>query len=257
VSSNQEITPFPVIAFYEVHSKFHLTADLWKATLSKGFEYLGEFGSTSLRHLLVAAGHSGRLLQRDLRNIRMFLLLLGLPQVEFSIEKVDRIDRFLETAGLRFPCNLMDATKVKLFDDIANSTYYEQQEQMASRARDLVRRWQLAIITDLEEHPDLGQDDQSLLTDSWKEALPMLSALSDKSAESLATVMSSIQSSSGPSYLVWKKLSHTKVLAIPSESGIIPIRSAHLKAGARAVMVKNLRENIIKYLNRRELAFTE
>jgi hypothetical protein len=257
VHQDSEITPFPVMAFFEVHSKFHLVADLWKTTLTRGFEYLGEFGTTSLREILYAAGHRGRLLHRDLRNIRAFLLLLGLPHEETSPDKVDRIQRFLELIGASFPCNWRDATIAKMFDDIASSCYYETQERLADRARDRVRRWQLAIITDIEEHPDLGPDDQSALTDHWKEALPMLAALSDKSAESLATVMSSIQSSYGPSYLVWKKLSHTKVMALPSDSGVIPIRSAHLKAGARAIMVKDLRLAILRFLNRRSSAYSD
>lgn len=236
-----EVTPFPVVGFSEFKGKFHLIGELWKTTLGRGFEYLGKVGNArSLVPLLEALGYSGRLLARELKFIRAFLILESFTTLERDVNRISEVKTFLSLFNLSWNCTWRDATIVERFDDIASSEFFSRQGAMADLAGQKVRHWRFALATELEDQADLGPDDQSELSDHWAEAIPGVAVLSAKAGESFDTVMESAQASQLPSDLVWKKLPYAKVMAIPSESGIIPTRAAHLRTGAAAVLIKDI-----------------
>lgn len=244
-----EVTPFPVVGFAEFSGKFHLIAELWKTTLGRGFDYLGRIGNArSLVPLLEALGYSGRLLARELKFIRAFLILESFVTLPREENRVSEVKTFLSLFNISWSCLQRDAIIVKTFDDIASSEFFSRQGAMADLAGQKVRHWRFALATTLEDQKDLGPDDQSELSDHWAEAIPGVAVLSAKAGESFKTVMESAQASQMPSDLVWKKLPYAKVMAIPSESGIIPTRAAHLRTGAAAVLIKDIvKEYYSKY----------
>lgn len=242
-----EVTPFPVVGFHEFYGKFHLIAELWRQTLERGFEYLQWVGNTrSLVPLLEALGYSGRRLSRELRLIQAQSILTKFSLSDEDYNRIYDVLKFMNLFNLHPRCSDRDATIIKRFDDIASYQYFQRQSEMADMASTKVRHWNFNLATALEESPDLGPDDQSELSDHWAETIPGICALADKSRESRDLAFSSAISSNQPSHLVWKKLPGTKVLAIPSESGIIPTRAAHLRTGSAAILMRD----IVKYYYR-------
>lgn len=246
-----EITPAPIHGFYEVRTKWHLVAELYRTVLERGFDHLVTVGvNPVISKLLSLSGYRGRQVSTKLKQIKGFLLVSSLTSKTDIPDKVMIGKRFLQLFGVPLRCTERDASFVKWFDNLACSVYYQTQEDAAERSRALVKKWQYKLITDLEEHPDLGPDDQSELTEHWYEVLPFLQALSNKSAEAYESVNTSIRASNlDPAYLIWDKLPHTKVLVLPVEGEIVPIRSAHLKAGSRAVFTNSLVKKAFAQLN--------
>jgi len=246
-----EITPAPIHGFYEVRTKWHLVAELYRSMLERGFDHLVTVGVYPvISKLLLISGYRGRQVSTKLKQIKGFLLTSSLNSKTDIPDKVSIAMQFLQMFKVPVPCTQRDANFAKWFDKLACSVYYGNQEETAERSRALVKKWQFKLITDLEEHPDLGSDDQSELTEHWYEVLPFLQALSNKSAEAYESVNTSIRASNlDPSHLIWDKLPHTKVLVLPVENEIVPIRSAHLKAGSRASFTNSLVKKAFAQLN--------
>jgi hypothetical protein len=237
-----EVTPAPIHGFWEVRSKWHLLAELYRTILGRGFEHLSVIGvQPVLSKLLQISGYRGRQVSSKLKFIKGYLLTSTLTSKTDIPDKVSIGKQFLALFGVPVPCTQRDDSFVKWFDNLACSVYYGTQEAVADRSRKLVHQWQYKLITELEEHPDLGPDDQTELTDHWYEVLPFLQTLSIKSKEAYESVNTSIRASNlDPSHLIWDKLPHTKVLVLPVENQVVPIRSAHLKSGSRATFVRDL-----------------
>jgi len=237
-----EITPAPIHGFWEVRTKWHLVAELYRTTLEKGFDHLAEIGvNRVVSKLLEISGYRGRQVSTRLKRIKGFLLTSSLTSKTDTPDKVRIGKQFLALFGVSTLCTQRDDSFIKWFDNLACSVYYGDQEKTADRSRALVKAWQYKLLTELEEHPGLGPDDQSELTTHWHSCLPMLRSLSDKSKEAYESVNRSIRASNtDPSRLVWDKLAYTKVLVLPVENEVVPIRAAHLKSGSRATFILSL-----------------
>lgn len=250
-----EVTPFPIWAFLETADKYHLFAELWSHTLLRGFEYLQVSASPVLRQMLtwanIVPSASSRKAQYLHGLIKAFLALGSLKSSLSDHDRWSLIKEFMSALNISIPCNWRETTALTLLENMASVVYYGKQETMASLAEERSRHYGHAILDEIEEQPGLEPSDQEELGIHWKEVLPMCGALTTQSKRSRHTLWDAIQASHQPSKFVWDKLAESKVLVIPVESGIIPMRSSHLKAGAKAAQVKDLRNELNKFLKER------
>jgi len=233
-----EVTPFPVVAFHECRSKFHLLAATWIETLPKGFSRLERVGyNQSVSSLLHALGYRGRLLDSVLKKMKSLTIVTGLPAIDRS-QRVTGLTQLLQMWGLSIRCTISEDNFIDLLGKIACQEYYDRQTILVDKIAQQVRSWNFRLVTELEKDESLGPDDQAELNDNWSSIVPF-AVLSKKSSDARHSVFEMANYRvSEPSH-IWNKIPETKVLAFPAESGIIPIRQSHLRVGATAVFVKD------------------